>query len=191
MLGSGSHKSILTMNAIRQSLIVKRMVAFDLTVCTLFNRASHVDLIKFLFAFISRLGNGIFWYSLMLILPIVYGMSAIPASLHMMVVGAVTLLVYKIIKSITERPRPCVVKKELLLGTAPLDQYSFPSGHTMHAFSFSLVALEYYPELALILIPFTILVALSRVVLALHYPTDVLCGAMLGSGIALLSFSLM
>lgn len=177
------------MNAIRQSLFVKRMVAYELMVCSLFNRASHIRAIKSLFAFISRIGDGIFWYTLMLLLPVIYGTAALKATLHMMVVGALALGLYKAIKSVTERPRPCVVKQELLLGTAPLDQYSFPSGHTMHAVSFTLVALHYYPELAAVLVPFAILVGLSRVILALHYPTDVICGAVLGGGIALLSFT--
>lgn len=176
------------MNAIRHSLFIKRMVAYELMLCSLFNRASHIRIIKSLFALISRLGDGIFWYTLMLLLPFVYGLSALGASLHMMVVGALALGLYKAIKSVTERPRPCVVKQDLLLGTAPLDQYSFPSGHTMHAVSFTLVALHYYPELAMVLVPFAVLVALSRIVLALHYPTDVVCGALLGGGIALLSF---
>lgn len=178
------------MNTVRQSLLVKRMVDFELALCIVFNRASHIDAVKSLFAFVSRLGDGIFWYLLIVLLPFLYGPPAITASLHMLVVGAIALLLYKAIKSVTGRPRPCVVKKELLLGTPPLDQYSFPSGHTMHALSFSLVALHYYPELATILLPFSVLVALSRVILALHYPTDVLCGALLGSGIALLSIEL-
>jgi undecaprenyl-diphosphatase len=190
MLDTGFLQEHPAMNSIRDNLLLKRMYAFDLTVCALFNRASHVQAIKHSFAFISRLGDGVFWYVLILLLPLIYGMQALSASLHMLAVGAVTLLVYKAIKSFTERPRPCVVNKALLLGTAPLDQYSFPSGHTMHAVSFSMVALHYYPELALILLPFTLLVALSRVVLALHYPTDVICGAVLGGAIAWLSFSL-
>lgn len=176
------------MNAIRQSLIIKRLVNYELMVCGLFNRASRIRVIKSLFAFISRLGDGIFWYCLMIVLPLIYGTPALKTSFHMMLVGALALIVYKFIKSITERPRPCVVKQDLLLGTAPLDQYSFPSGHTMHAVSFTMVALHYYPELAFILLPFAALVALSRVVLALHYPTDVVCGALLGGSIAALSF---
>ncbi|WP_156498162.1 phosphatase PAP2 family protein, partial [Oleiphilus sp. HI0043] len=65
-------------------------------------------------------------------------------------------------------------------GCAPLDQYSFPSGHTMHAACFSTVVLWHLPEFAVLLVPFSILIALSRMVLGLHYPTDVLCGAGLG-----------
>ncbi|MNV30971.1 phosphatidylglycerophosphatase B [compost metagenome] len=57
---------------------------------------------------------------------------------------------------------------------APLDEFSFPSGHTLHAVSFTIVALAYYPWLAPLLVPFTVLIGLSRVVLGLHYPSDVL-----------------
>lgn len=53
---------------------------------------------------------------------------------------------------------------------APLDEFSFPSGHTLHAVAFSLVAMAHYPVLAWALVPFTASVAVSRVVLGLHYP---------------------
>jgi len=53
---------------------------------------------------------------------------------------------------------------------------------------FSIIAISYYPQLSVILLPFTIMVALSRVVLGLHYPSDVLAGALIGSAIAGLSF---
>jgi undecaprenyl-diphosphatase len=54
--------------------------------------------------------------------------------------------------------------------------------------AFSGVALIYYPALAWLLLPFTLLVALSRVVLGLHYPSDVLAGAAIGAAIAAISF---
>jgi undecaprenyl-diphosphatase len=47
--------------------------------------------------------------------------------------------------------------------------------------AFSVVAIAFYPVLAWLLIPFTLLVAISRVVLGLHYPSDVLAGAALGA----------
>jgi undecaprenyl-diphosphatase len=66
----------------------------------------------------------------------------------------------------------------------PLDRFSFPSGHTLHAVSFTVIAAGAFPVLALVLLPAAVLIALSRVVLGLHYPTDVLAGALLGATIA-------
>ena len=69
----------------------------------------------------------------------------------------------------------------------PLDEFSFPSGHTLHAVAFTLVALAHYPGLAPLLIPFAACVAASRVVLGLHYPSDVLAATVIGSVLAGLS----
>jgi undecaprenyl-diphosphatase len=66
----------------------------------------------------------------------------------------------------------------------PLDRYSFPSGHTLHAVSFTWQAVAHFPQLAWILIPLALLIALSRVVLGLHYPTDVIAGAAVGALLA-------
>ncbi|MFP4516233.1 MAG: phosphatase PAP2 family protein, partial [Desulfovibrionales bacterium] len=73
-------------------------------------------------------------------------------------------------------------------GTAPLDWYSFPSGHTLHAVSFTIVVMAYFPVLGLVLIPFSVLIALSRLVLGLHYPSDVLAGSCIGAMVAFCSF---
>ena len=74
--------------------------------------------------------------------------------------------------------------------TAPLDRFSFPSGHTLHAVAFSLVAVHYYPGLIWLVLPFTALVAVSRLILGLHYPTDVLAGIALGGMVAMASLML-
>jgi undecaprenyl-diphosphatase len=57
--------------------------------------------------------------------------------------------------------------------------------------AFSLIAVAYYPALTLVLTVFSLLVAASRVVLGLHYPSDVVAGAALGGAIALGSFTLL
>ena len=64
---------------------------------------------------------------------------------------------------------------------AALDRYSFPSGHTLHAVCFTTLVVGEFPDpWALLLIPFSLLVAISRVTLGLHYPSDVLAGGALG-----------
>jgi undecaprenyl-diphosphatase len=155
----------------------------ELRFCLRLNRASARPTVKRAFTLVSRLGDGVFWYVLMALLPVVYGMGAWQASVHMGAVGLAGVLVYKALKSRMVRQRPFVTHPNIALGTAPLDQYSFPSGHTLHAVSFTLVATTYYPELAWLLVPFTFLVMASRVVLGLHYPTDVVAGAVLGSAL--------
>ena len=61
-----------------------------------------------------------------------------------------------------------------------LDQFSFPSGHTLHAVSFATVLVHYFPGWWVVAVPFAALVGLSRLILGLHYPTDVLIGGLIG-----------
>ena len=177
------------MNLLKRTLLLDRLVSFDLRVCCYFNRHVERRKIRRLFITVSRLGDGLIWYTLILALPFVFGTEAIGVSLRMTGAGISGLIIYKTIKSLTERARPYIRNKNIVLATAPLDQYSFPSGHTLHAVSLSLIAMHYYPVLLWILAPFALLIAMSRVVLGLHFPTDVLAGAGIGFAVALLFVS--
>jgi undecaprenyl-diphosphatase len=126
----------------------------------------------------------------MLALLLHYGADAVPGVVHMLWVGAVCLLLYKWLKGKTLRPRPFQLNRDILVSVPPLDQYSFPSGHTLHAVAFTVVLLAHFPALAWLAVPFTALVALSRVVLGLHYPTDVLAGTLIGATVASVSFAI-
>lgn len=139
------------------------------------------------FGMISRLGNGVFWYGLMVVLAAFGGTRGVAAALQMLGTGLVAWLLYRTIKLRTRRPRPFRVHPEITARVAALDEYSFPSGHTLQAVSFSIVAVAWFPLLAAPLIAFTIVVGLSRVVLGLHYPTDVLAGALIGTALGAFS----
>lgn len=152
--------------------------------CRRWNRAHQRPWLLRPFALISRLGNGIFWYSLIAVLPLVDGLDGLEAALHMLLIGGVALLLYRSLKGRTRRVRPCHYATDIAASVPPLDRYSFPSGHTLHAVSFSTIALYYYPQLGWLLVPFTLLVAASRIVLGLHYPTDVLVASAIGLGLA-------
>lgn len=174
----------------KMRLYLNRFNQFDSTLCIHVNRSSQYRWVRYLFRLVSRLGDGVFWYSLMLGILLTQGSAGLQPVLHMLLVGLVCMSLYKWLKGKTLRPRPYEVHQDIWLTGRPLDRFSFPSGHTLHAVSFSLVLLSYYPQLYWLAVPFTVLVALSRVVLGLHYPSDVLAGAAIGSLIALLSLSL-
>lgn len=157
---------------------------YEYKLCLSFNKYSSIKMVRAFFAVISRLGNGVFWYALMLILPLIYGPQAIETSIMMAITAVIGVVIYKLLKNNLVRQRPCIHHEAIQQGTAMLDLYSFPSGHTLHAFSFSIIAVNAFPELGLILIPLTLLIAASRVVLGLHYPSDVIVGALLGSSLA-------
>ena len=144
------------------------------------NRANQ-RLVGSFFAAVSRLGDGWFWFALMAALPLVEGPTGARTSLAMLATGVVATALYKLMKLVIHRPRPCDADPAVRLTVPPLDRFSFPSGHTLHAVSFTVLACDAHPDLIWLLVPFATMVALSRLVLGLHYLSDVMVGAVLGA----------
>jgi undecaprenyl-diphosphatase len=93
-------------------------------------------------------------------------------------VGAVAL--QTLAKRTVCRIRPCE-HPEGPPQRAPIpDKGSFPSGHTLHAVMGLVVVAQLVPVLTSIIAPLALLIGVSRVVLGVHYPTDVAAGACLG-----------
>jgi undecaprenyl-diphosphatase len=153
---------------------------FDRHLCVVANRWGARSTVGTFFGAISRLGDGIFWYTLMAVLAVFGGLHGAFAALQMLITGGVALALYRLLKRWTRRPRPFRSCDGVIARVPPLDEFSFPSGHTLHAVSFTIVALAWFPALAPVLVPFTLLVAASRVVLGLHYPSDVLAAIGIG-----------
>lgn len=168
----------------KMRIYLSRMHALDSAVCVTVSHTNQYRLIRDWFRLISRLGDGVFWYGLMLAIILTQQADGIQPALHMLAAGLTGTLIYKWLKKATHRPRPFQVRQDVWVVGKPLDRFSFPSGHTLHAVAFSVVAMHYYPQLAIILMPFTFMVAMSRVILGLHYPSDVLAGASIGYVIA-------
>ena len=168
----------------RPGLYFMRMCAFDSALCLRINKTSRHVWVRRFFRLVSRLGDGVFWYAIMLGLILSEGTAALLPCLHIAVTGICATLLYKWLKGRTLRPRPYEVHQDIALTGIPLDRFSFPSGHTLNAVALGMVILAYYPVLAGLVLPFIVLVALSRVVLGLHYPSDVGAGAVIGALIA-------
>ena len=172
----------------RLDAALARLQYWDERLCVRVNRGARQRSVVLVLQAVSWLGNGLFWYALMLALLLADARGAALPVLHMAFVGAVCTCCYKMVKHSTVRSRPYEVNPLVSPGAAVLDRFSFPSGHTLHAIAFSLIACFYFPGLWVILVPFTLLTAVSRVALGLHYPSDVIAGGALGALIAGASF---
>jgi len=109
-------------------------------------------------------------------------------TIHLLVAGTfgfmVELSLYKLIKNTIQRPRPCDESERIQFVVAPPDKFSFPSGHTAAAFLMAILISSGFPQLQVWLFAWAGLVGISRVYLGVHYPTDVMMGAILGIGSA-------
>ena len=133
----------------------------------------------------TKLGDkGIIWIVLSIVL--ICTKKYRPYGIMMIISIAAGFLIGNVcLKHIVARPRPCWVNKDVdMLVNVPSD-YSFPSGHTHASAEGATVAMYADKKLGICAIVVAVLIALSRLYLYVHYPTDVLGGAILGVGIGM------
>lgn len=159
----------------------------ELEACRAFNRAVRSAGLLKLFRVASRVGDGVLWYTLVGILAVAFGPEGRQVALQSLVAGVSGLIIYRSLKNVLVRERPYITHAAIVCAGRPLDRFSFPSGHTLHAVSFTVVICSTFPLLAWVLVPMVLLIAGSRMVLGLHYPSDVLVGGMIGALVALLT----
>lgn len=124
--------------------------------------------------------GGVFWIALTVLLLVIpktrkYGLAMFFA------LALDVLLCNLIIKPLVARPRPYTYRPELELLVEKLSDFSFPSGHTAVAFAGAVALLRSRTRWGIPAVILAALIGLSRLYLYVHYPTDVLCGALLGA----------
>ena len=128
----------------------------------------------------TRGGDGWLWYivcTAILIFGGEAGRYAVAESSFAATIGIFTFLK---LKRATGRKRPCAIEPHCWASLLPPDQFSFPSGHTITAFAVSVPLILHFPELTAALFFCAISIAVSRVMLGMHFLSDVLAGALLG-----------
>jgi undecaprenyl-diphosphatase len=143
--------------------------------------------IRFWMLTATRMGDGWLWYSLGALLLAFGGSRGYIAFGAAGTAAILGIFVFKALKRLSHRPRPCQLAPHCWAKVLPPDQFSFPSGHTMTAFSIALVVSYFYPGLEGALYFLAISIGVSRVILGMHFLSDVLAGAVLGSALGLAS----
>lgn len=136
----------------------------------------------------SRAGDGWLWIALAVLLALFGGQNRAPAILTGLASAALGWAIFYAVKQVAGRERPCATESSCWATLLPPDRFSFPSGHTIMAFGISVSLGLYYPALLAGLVFCAMSIAASRVLLGLHYVTDVLAGMALGCGIGVAMF---
>ena len=138
----------------------------------------------------TRAGDGWIWYLTGLAILLFGGDLRLTALASAGSAALVGIGLFKSLKRLSGRRRPCAIEPHCWAKLLPPDQFSFPSGHTITAFAVAISLAEFYPVLYPALLFCAASIAISRILLGMHFLSDVLVGAILGSGLALVSHSL-
>ena len=133
----------------------------------------------------SRGGVGWLWYATGGFVAMFGGKERLVAVLAAATSVGLGILLFLRLKSAIGRKRPCAMEPHCWATLLPPDQFSFPSGHTITAFAVTLALGAFYPVMLPGLLFCAASVAASRILLGMHFLTDVLAGAAIGSGIGL------
>lgn len=150
----------------------------------------HRPVLDSVMVFVSTIGNsGMVWILLGLFLAVMpkyrkAGIWMLVAMLFSFLIGNILL------KNIFERQRPCWLVPEISLLIENPKDYSFPSGHTLSSFTAAVTLVLYHKKEGICALFLASMIAFSRLYLFVHFPSDVLAGFLLGTGVAYLCFGL-
>ncbi|HXM43957.1 MAG TPA: phosphatase PAP2 family protein [Bryobacteraceae bacterium] len=132
----------------------------------------------------TRGGDGWLWYAMGLVILLFGGPTRFAAVGTAAIAAALGIAVFLSLKKRTNRRRPCAIEPHCWARLLPPDRFSFPSGHTITAFAVALSLAAFYPGLLAGLLFCAASIALSRILLGMHFLSDVLAGALIGSVLA-------
>lgn len=139
----------------------------------------------------TRAGDGWLWYVLGVLILLFGGPSRFEAVAAAGLSSGIGTVVFLTLKRLTGRKRPCAIASHCWATLLPPDQFSFPSGHSINAFSFAVSIGLFEHSLLYGLLFCALSVAISRIMLGLHYLSDVVVGSLIGVGLGYACFLLL
>ncbi len=137
----------------------------------------------------TRAGDGWLWYLAGLAVLLIGGNARLTANAAAGSAAIVGIGIFVSLKKISGRKRPCQIEPHVWATLLPPDQFSFPSGHTITAFAVAISLSQFYPILYAPLLFCALSIAVSRILLGMHFLSDVLVAAVVGTGLGLISHS--
>lgn len=135
----------------------------------------------------TRGGDGWLWYLVGFILAVYGGQEGLRTVARCGLAAGTGVAIFIWLKRTAGRRRPCALEPHCWSTLLPPDQFSFPSGHTITAFAVSVPVIQQYPSTAPEMVFLSISIAASRIVLGMHFLSDVAAGAVIGSLLGYLS----
>jgi undecaprenyl-diphosphatase len=131
----------------------------------------------------TRGGDGWLWCAMALVLLVFGGPRRFAATGAAGLSAGISFLLFIWLKKWTGRTRPCDIEPHCWATLLPPDQFSFPSGHTMTAFAIATSLSLFYPSLTAGLFFCAVSIGISRILLGMHFLSDVIAGAAIGVGL--------
>lgn len=167
--------------------IVETVKKFDLIAFRWCMTRKHSADIAAISRWVSRIGDG-YCYLILALLLIAFGVHHSNELFTTALMSfAVELPLYLLFKNTIRRNRPAETITGFSAFLVPSDKFSFPSGHTAAAFLMATLIASFYPEYTLPGYSIAALIGSSRVLLGVHFPTDIVAGIVLGVGSASLA----
>jgi undecaprenyl-diphosphatase len=139
----------------------------------------------------TRAGDGWLWAALGLLIVAAGGPEHWRACGSGASAAGSSIAVFEVLKRLAGRRRPCDIEPHCWATLLPPDRFSFPSGHSMTAFALCASLSLAYPVLFSSLLVCAVSIALSRILLGMHFLSDVIAGAALGVLIGMAAHSVL
>ena len=139
----------------------------------------------------TRAGDGWLWYAIGVLVLAFGGSSRFAAVATAGISCGIGAALFVVLKRLAGRKRPCAIAAHCWATLLPPDQFSFPSGHSICAFAFAVSIGLFEPSLLYGLLFCALSVAISRIVLGLHFLSDVVVGSLIGAGLGYAGYALL
>jgi undecaprenyl-diphosphatase len=155
----------------------------DLVIFYFFNHSLSTPFLDKFFSLITNVNNWYIAYIILLLICFING----GRKGKFAAIGVLILIIITdqassgIVKELVHRIRPCSELKDAITPMGCTGTFSFPSSHAVNNFAAAFFLYRFFPNIKWALFLTAFLIAISRIYLGLHYPSDILGGAIIGS----------